>query len=59
MVKAFKFELGQQVEIKVSGESGEVIGRAEYADSENSYFLRYKDAQGMAREAWWPEGALR
>lgn len=59
MVKAFKFELGQQVEIKVSGESGEVIGRAEYADSENSYFLRYKDAQGMAREEWWREGALR
>lgn len=58
-MRKFKFDIGQQVMIAISGESGEVIGRAEYADSENSYFLRYKDAQGMAREEWWREGALR
>jgi hypothetical protein len=55
----FKFALGAQVTIKVSGESGQVIGRAEYLDGENSYFVRYKDALGTAREEWWREGALQ
>lgn len=56
--KAFRFELRQQATIQASGESGEVLGRAEYATSEPSYFLRYKRADGVACEAWWPESAL-
>lgn len=54
----FNFELGQHVAIEASDETGVVIGRAEYATSENSYFLRYRAADGRATEAWWPESAL-
>jgi len=54
----FKFELKQQVTITASGETGEVIGRAEYQTAENSYLIRYKCADGRAVEAWWTEYAL-
>jgi hypothetical protein len=57
-MKNFKFELGAQVTIAVSGESGEVLGRAEYQSSENGYFIRYKSADGRAVEQWWNESAL-
>lgn len=56
--KSFVFELGQQVIIKASGESGEVIGRAEYSTAEANYYLRYKACTGAATEAWWAESAL-
>ena len=54
----FKFNLGQQVKIAVSDEAGQVIGRAEYTTDTNSYFLRYKNADGNAVQAWWDEDAL-
>lgn len=54
----FKYELKQSVIIAASGETGEVLARAEYASSENSYYLRYKAADGRATEAWWSESAL-
>lgn len=54
----FKFGLGQTVSITASLESGEVIARAEYATSENSYLVRYKAADGRAVESWWGESAL-
>ncbi|HHA2858088.1 TPA: hypothetical protein ACOFDH_000461 [Stenotrophomonas maltophilia] len=57
-MKQFKFELGQQVNIAASGEGGEVIGRAEYTTSENTYYIRYKAADGRATESWWSESAL-
>lgn len=53
-----KFELKQQVTIAASGETGEVIGRAEYAASESTYLVRYKAADGRAVESWWNESAL-
>lgn len=54
-----KFELKQNVEITASGESGEIIGRAEYAyNIEPSYLLRYKCADGRAVETWWAESAI-
>lgn len=56
---AFKFKLGEKVTVEVSGESGEILGRAEYTTAENNYFLRYKSADGRAVEAWWQEGALK
>jgi hypothetical protein len=55
---SFKFELDQTAQVKASGEAGEVIGRAEYSATENSYLLRYKAADGRAVEAWWGESAL-
>lgn len=59
MNKAWNFELGAMVKIIASGEEGEVIGRAEYESSENSYFVRYKAGDGRAVEAWWNESALK
>lgn len=52
------FELQQPVVITVSGETGEIIGRAEYTYADPSYCVRYKSADGRAVESWWAEGAL-
>lgn len=54
----FKFNLKQVVKITESDESGTVIGRAEYAESMQQYFVRYKSADGRAVEVWWTEAAL-
>ena len=57
---AFDFALDSTVTIKASGESGEVIGRAEYSNANMpSYLVRYKAADGRAVEAWWAEDALK
>jgi hypothetical protein len=54
----FKFELDTSVTIAASGETGMIIGRAEYIDSDNSYLIRYKAGDGRATEAWWTEKAI-
>ena len=54
----FDFRIGDTLKIICSEEQGEVIGRAEYATSEDSYYLRYKAADGRAVDAWWPVSAL-
>lgn len=54
----FKFNLKQRVIIRASGEEGEVIARAEYAESTPGYLIRYKAADGRAVEQWWNEAAL-
>jgi hypothetical protein len=56
--KDFKFENGSMVKVSVSGESGKVIGRAEYLTDERRYQVRYKNAMGRATEEWWTESAL-
>lgn len=53
-----QYELNDTVTISASGESGEIIGRAEYTFSEPSYLLRYKSADGRAVENWWTETSL-
>ncbi len=54
-----KFALCAPVTIKVSGETGEVTARAEYASrAEPTYLVRYKAADGRATEQWWDESAL-
>lgn len=58
MPKKFKFELGQQVVIPTSGETGKVQGRAQYTNSEDTYYVNYKSADGRAVTAWWPETDL-
>jgi hypothetical protein len=56
---SMKLELKQVVKIAESGETGTVIGRAEYSTTPLcSYLLRYKGADGRAREEWWTEDAL-
>jgi hypothetical protein len=54
----FKFQLNDEIRIDVSGESGKIIGRAEYLSGEASYLVRYKAADGRAVESWWNESAL-
>ena len=55
----FKFELKQVVKVSESGETGTIIGRAEYSATPlNSYLLRYRSADGRAVESWWSEDAI-
>lgn len=54
----FKFEIGQNITIEASGETGKIIGAALYLTGENSYLIRYKAADGRAVDAWWQESAL-
>lgn len=54
----FKFELGQQVALLCSDETGVIIGRAQYTTVGCTYLLRYKAADGRAVEAWWNEDAI-
>jgi hypothetical protein len=58
MSKEFAFELGAFVMLKLSGEKGEVIGRAEYATAQNAYYVRYLDAHGCQREDWQGEDGI-
>ncbi len=55
----FKFNLADKVTLDISGENGEVLGRAEYTNGSNNYLVRYLSADGRAVEAWWLEDALR
>lgn len=58
-MSTFKFSMQQRVTIEITGESGVVIGRAEYSMTEPSYYLRYQAADGRATEEWWAESALK
>lgn len=57
-MKEFKFNLGQQVIIACSGERGEVVGRAQYKSSDDTYLIRCKAADGRAVQYWWGQEAL-
>jgi hypothetical protein len=60
MDKVFLFDLGARVAIVASGETGVVIGRAQYVNSCNDYRVRYTEAgSGKAVEHWWNEDALK
>lgn len=54
----FKFELGVEVTIAGGDEHGKVVARAQYINSNNSYYIRYVAGDGRAVEAWWSEDAL-
>ncbi len=54
----FKFDLKEHVRISCSGESGEIVARAEYITDEDQYYIRYKSSNGRAVENWWAESAL-
>lgn len=54
----FKFDLKSSVKIVCSGEFGEIIARAQYADGEDQYLIRYKAGDGRAVEAWWGVTAI-
>lgn len=54
----FTFKLGQTARITVSGEQGQIVGRAEYSTSEPSYLIRYPSVEGVAVERWWTQSAI-
>ena len=51
----FKFELGQQISIKSSGEKGAVEACAKYIASGNHYYIHYRAADGRAVTKWFEE----
>ena len=53
-----EYQLNQTVVVACSREKGEIIARAEYANGEPAYLLRYKCADGRAIESWWGQSAL-
>lgn len=58
MEKKFKYALGAQLVISVSGEKGEVVARLDSAHSDDEYRLWYKAADGRAVHEWMTESAL-
>ena len=57
--RSFKYDQGADVVLKKSGDAGEIIGRADYADASNQYLIRYVAADGRQVENWWNESAIR
>lgn len=58
MKNKFKYNLGDSVILNMSGETGEVVGRGEYINSDNNYLLRYVTADRRQVEGWWNEDAF-
>lgn len=55
----WKFNVGDNVALSMSGEKGVIMGRAEYSHAPQSYFVRYVAADGRQCEAWFDGDALR
>ena len=53
-----RFGFDDLVLITCSGETGTVIGYAQYKSAEDQALIRYKAADGRAVEAWWSISAL-
>ncbi|MGI3170019.1 hypothetical protein ACRARG_12740 [Pseudooceanicola sp. C21-150M6] len=56
-MKDFQFQLGDKVQVSPK-ESGEVVGRVEYTNSDPQYFVRYVSGDGQKVERWWNGDAL-
>lgn len=54
----FAFQLNQSVRLTLSGETGKVVGRAQYTNCQNTYRVRYKSADGRQVEVWHDEDAM-
>ena len=54
-----KYNLGDQIELVKSNESGTIIGVAFYEhNQEVQYLVRYKSGDGRLVEEWWGESAI-
>lgn len=58
MDDAFKFKLNDSISLKYSDETGVVIGRAQYLNDEDKYFVIYKAADGRQTTEWWDESHI-
>ncbi len=54
----FKHELGQVVQVTISGEEGHIKARAEYKSGVNQYLIHYLSADGRGVDGWFEEGEL-
>ena len=54
----FKHELGQVVQVTISGEEGHVKVRAEYHNGPNQYLIHYLAADGRGTDVWFEECEL-
>ncbi|KER03384.1 hypothetical protein QPK14_20160 [Photorhabdus temperata subsp. temperata] len=54
----FRYNLKQAVKINISGEVGEIKGRAEYINNLNDYLVIYRASDGRAAEAWFDESEI-
>lgn len=54
----FKHELGQVVQVTISGEEGHVKARAEYKSGVNQYLIHYLTADGRGVDGWFEEEEL-
>ena len=51
-----KFAIGDAVVVKVTGQKGLVVGRAEYDNVyPNSYWLQYQSGEGNLAKTWFDE----
>lgn len=55
---SFKYGLKQVVKMRESEETGTIVGRAEYTDSNPTYLVRYKAGDGRQVQSWWEESAI-
>lgn len=55
---SFKHRLNSRVTLSESGESGKIVGRAQYTTADNQYYVLYKAADGRQVESWWTESAI-
>lgn len=55
---AFKYDMGAKVKLVASGEEGDVIGRAQHANTKDQYLVLYMAADGRQVEAWWYEDQI-
>ena len=51
--KTFFYELGEAVEITVSGETGIVTGRTDNINADDQFLIRYKANDGRAVSNWF------
>lgn len=58
MIGGFRHALNDLVKLTMSGEKGQVIGRAEYTAAENAYLVRYVTADGRQVEQWLGQSAI-
>lgn len=52
------YQLGDKVELTISGEAGQVIGRATYLNSDPQCYVHFKTADGCAKSDWFYESQL-
>lgn len=58
IMKNWQFALGQPVRMTLSGEKGSVVGRAEYSDRPDLYYVRYVAGDGCQVENWQEATAI-